>query len=165
MPASVPTTKAEAKIRDEIIDYLRERGISATKEKRLTDPDDRHAYAQADIFFTYRGIYWFVEVKRSAIEKRTLSPVQEALGQSLHYLYLASFNDIRGRVRAAIVVAGGWPGDTFIETCESRGVEVWGWRNHHLTRLPSDYRYLPVTPVGALRTRHPLSAHVSRKAA
>ena len=149
------TSKREAEIRDQIIAYLSRRGIDAKREKRLTDPDDVRLFAQSDIHFTHKGITWFLEVKRSAFEGRTLSPVQQALGQSLHYLTLASFNRYDpAQVRAAIVVAAGEPVDTFVEACERAGVEFWVWKNNRLTWRRSRFgRPLP----GPLRSRHPLA--------
>jgi hypothetical protein len=145
----------EREIRDAIIAYLRRRGIDAKSEKRLTDPDDRTEFAQADIHFAHKGITWFLEVKRNAMLGRTLSPVQQALGQSLHYLALASFNDYDpAKVRVAIVVAAGQPADSFIEACERAGVEFWVWHDRHLTWRRSD----SLRPLlGALRSRHPLT--------
>jgi hypothetical protein len=128
----VTDTKNEAKIRGDIIAYLHRRGIDAKSEKRLTDPDDPREWAQADIHFTHRGINWFLEVKRSANAWQTLSPVQQALGQSLHYLTLASFNGYdRAKVRAALVVAADRTADSFVEACERAGVEFWVWNDHN----------------------------------
>ena len=153
--------KTESEIRDDIIAYLHKRGIkNATKEKRLKDPDHPTWWAQADIYFTYKGIAWLLEVKRSAIENRTLAPVQKALGQSLHYLALAPYSDCEGdSVRAAIVVAADLPSDTFIESCERAGIEFWEWNNHKLTWKRSPTLHPLPRP---LRSHHPLWPHVRK---
>ena len=145
-----PVSPLEAEIRDDIVHGRRQRGIDASKEKRLNDKPN--GFGQADILFIYEGTTWILEVKRSAIERRTYDPAYKGLGQVLHYLILAALHRDWPKARAALVFAGDMPSQSFVRACEQASVEVWEWRDGNLTsRSPSWHDLYEM-----LRARHPL---------